>query len=1609
MKYISYFVTVGRYCVLIALCSAAVLRPSILGGLYFLIFLSSATWWACYKQLRKGFAILLRCLMPVVFIHLSATYAYQFQWPQELLEKNNSYARYFGLRPLVLYNSTEDDTRRFIYADEEWASYVNPIALYLLYYLLALESKGLLKPEEAVEERQPLTLGETTPLIQGVSPSTKRYGSGKRSTIFQDSTGSVTVTGENTEDIPLDELGAIEDDYKPTVFENVIFALESILQLIIRSSYIGTNIIMMAWSITYLSWITFVLLIWANLIWLVPNQRKSMLYSSPFLVVYAIFLLISAYIYSMDLTDEELPTALDGVNLEEIGFMKVRVLPCVPLYIKCLYTIMFWVTLRQYMQERLEQRQTSALADMVAPLQVTVGTAAGVNKEQEKGSKIMEKIGNYIKRFLTKFWIWIVAITLFAVAITGQRMTGFRIIYMALFLIFILSFQISFRIWRKMMFGFWLVVIIYSMINLVMVYTYQFKNFETYWTKYLHIPEEQQFDIGLEKFEIKQLFVRLVIPTFFVIITVIQLHYFHKDFMELSDPNNVSILREDVHENEDLDQSSMQGGAVVERSEMDDTTSTSVKFDFYELGNMSSIQVQHLAESWLKKLHHLKNLIYLFLELHMIKVVLLFAMLICVYDTCALYFPIIILISLALTFGRPMQLFAIYMSSLMVSVLLLARMIYQIKYITPGNWNVTCEFQNGLNITNNAHWLGFDKTNSVPRLVKWNITYILIVTLWSVILIRQHYYRISRGKPTTRAFFMFPKVTRVDADKDLKTCLKYLANYGFYKFGVEITLMVTVALIGIRMDMYAVMYSLWLCILFSLKRSTLSKIWIFYLAFIAVALPIQYFMAIGLPPTLCQAFPWDQTKMFRALQDWAYLLDTINPPPAKKLICDFILLLVVSRQWVVFRIERRYAGSNYAGGSNESIIHHAEEKDFKIPVPDFITYVRSYLDIFKKGILLSFLWVTLAIVFLAGTNRVNIFSVGYLIGAFVFLWHGSDFYLRPIPKILKQWQWLLGYNVTVIFLKTAFQILGCVFIQDIPTNCCWLIQLLGIGCVRKFGNVDLVDPRNIDDPPICKVPREFIGIAWDGICFGLLIMQRRIFNSYNFFHIVDETKATTILASRGAELIEEMRLKTMKEQEEMEYRVLEKIKMKMDRIKANQQKIQAASYTDKGSHAVAIRSGDYYMFDDLEDDEIDLLPEEKTVENEDASSKPTISEIEEHERRSVRIQDIPEDEDPQPGTSKDEDISELTESKDTVGNKILNCFLFISAFIESAMVSLTKFLNRYSRDYRYVLKVLAKEKKILKERTNYNIGYRLGSSQVWHPAGSYHSLLRQSVMVSMQNGETEDKPLDSDASDTKAVATSLPYSSEQDRKTTPSPDSLTQEFGEEMSSQDQPTIVKLLLAFWYIIMSRSEVLCYFVIFLNQIKTATFLSLPLPLMVFFWGSLTIPRPTKTFWVTIIAYTEVIVLIKCVFQFDIMPGNANTHDPFYPPRIIGTYRQKNYALWDLLLLLVVFFHRVLLKSMGIWSSTTPVPAALISDGDYKLEDSQLVPVSSGSQRNGTENEISQSISSQKISTPKKSESTTHDDENVLSVETVETRPMDYFPQALNLYNIQICGWF
>ena len=238
-----------------------------------------------------------------------------------------------------------------------------------------------------------------------------------------------------------------------------------------------------------------------------------MLRSSPFLVIYAEFLLLATYLFGMNLNEDELPAnvKLSGINLPQIGFIKYPHYPIAPIMLKSAFTVMFWASLRQMLQERVLEKQSTAFADMVAPLRTVVGAATareGIQKKPEKESVFVAKAAKFINDFLIKFWIFVVVITLFLCGITGQQMTGFRILYMALFLIFVLTFQVnyfvcrkfennikrfslptqfSYTAWRKFMYGFWLLVIVYSMFILVLVYTYQFPKTAKYFEDLLSI------------------------------------------------------------------------------------------------------------------------------------------------------------------------------------------------------------------------------------------------------------------------------------------------------------------------------------------------------------------------------------------------------------------------------------------------------------------------------------------------------------------------------------------------------------------------------------------------------------------------------------------------------------------------------------------------------------------------------------------------------------------------------------------------------------------------------------------------------------------------------------------------------------------------------------------------------------------------------------------------------------------------------------------------------------------------------------------------------------------------------------------------------------------
>lgn len=130
--------------------------------------------------------------------------------------------------------------------------------------------------------------------------------------------------------------------------------------------------------------------------------------------------------------------------MAQIGFVRYAEYPCKAILLKTLFTVVFWMTMRQHFYEREIKQQSSTLAHLASPIQVSVNAATsdldGPNTEHK--SKPFNRLAKIVKHLLLQLWIWVVVIALFLCGVYGQRMTAFRIIYMTLFLFFLILFQV---------------------------------------------------------------------------------------------------------------------------------------------------------------------------------------------------------------------------------------------------------------------------------------------------------------------------------------------------------------------------------------------------------------------------------------------------------------------------------------------------------------------------------------------------------------------------------------------------------------------------------------------------------------------------------------------------------------------------------------------------------------------------------------------------------------------------------------------------------------------------------------------------------------------------------------------------------------------------------------------------------------------------------------------------------------------------------------------------------------------------------------------------------------------------------------------------------------
>lgn len=209
----------------------------------------------------------------------------------------------------------------------------------------------------------------------------------------------------------------------------------------------------------------------------------------------------------------------------------------------------------------------------------------------------------------------------------------------------------------------------------------------------------------------------------------------------------------------------------------------------------------------------------------------------------------------------------------------------------------------------------------------------------------------------------------------------------------------------------------------------------------------------------------------------------------------------------VFEAEKKREHSKpfEGGGSNKTFLSESTNglDKYQNSMYMFNDKIENFVDPLKFYIFNIQYWVSLATICITGTRRFDVFSLGYISGAFIFLWYGTEFYTKPLETIVRWWDVLLTYNVWVIVLKVMIKIFICRFGEKIPLEYCWIANMFDLPCAK------------LKTSDFCIMMEKEPPYLYDGFAFVLIIFQRRIFLSYYFLNVVGETlKVTSVLASR---------------------------------------------------------------------------------------------------------------------------------------------------------------------------------------------------------------------------------------------------------------------------------------------------------------------------------------------------------------------------------------------------------------------------------------------------------------------------------------------------------------
>ncbi|GMT25385.1 hypothetical protein PFISCL1PPCAC_16682 [Pristionchus fissidentatus] len=1589
--------------IVILVGAVSCIQPSILSAPYFLVFLFMLTWYAMHKSIQhEGFNRIKRFIILYSGFHAFAIFVYQIPYVQELLRPEDLAARLLGLSAILQFKC--DTWYRFstdpkLVPERDWPVYANPFAVLLLFQFTIWQYSFT---KHGTHRYTRLDNGD-----DGSSVHEELLGDSDDEEQRGNAVPLKKITSQVMDRQRISQIFKGPKSQKSAASRGLIM----VITFFFSQAYVIGLVAMMTWALIYHSAFGLVLLLAACVIWIFPNSRKAAFRAAPLILAYVELLLIVQYICSMNI-DQDLKKYFEAheakittttpppsrilikppnsnrdlppndpapptlkMILEAIGIIvsDSRVQGMVMMLVKLFLSLPISLILRLARRDK----KFEALNDAERARRLAnYGTFASISQAEQSNTRMeSERSGAGADRTpssgLTRFfaclssllvalWLPVVFLVLIFASVWGKA-TLFTIGYFCFFAGSIVTFKTSFTLFRHTYFLIFTCLTAYTSLVILISYCYQFPEADEFVHKTLKIPKEWTDAFGLDQDgkDVDPLFTRLAPSILLYVVTMLQLKFFHNQWKALTECTG---RRDAACSIESVQQQQPGTSGALETTTAAGAGGAARRKRFNE--KVGSVVGDVIDVMWKIAEVHISKLVFLIIiclvcntdieEVKVTEKLIMPAM-----KPYAIYVPLLVLISLAVCLPRKAaSLFSILACAYLAAVAV-CKMIFQLEWFKIDS--IGPFINNGANCSQTRdppmqflEWFGLSKNLNTFDMIKDIIVSMLLLAIQSVVFYRRAFARAqaeidgAAPLPASARYICFPAQSPQSLDQNLSSFCKWLVDYSFYKFGVEISIIFMAIHIWVRMDAIAVCTSVFIILIVLSPRPLIRALWPILLCYLAVIFPLQYALHVGFPPMECIPYPWwpNDDSPSDASYGWLRSLVVLFNLSAYGVkwsggffISDFLALVAVASQLYVFTEE----SEEHPAGDNKSIYIG---RDIGIlpdnPHYDFIAKQRSFVDYAKIFVFQYGHWVTLLMVLIAGLGGTSLFALGYIVLSLSMLWEGNNLYLMKNHRLtLFRWKLVLAYTAIVIMLKTALQLLGCSLIVN-----CTIRQLFAVRCVCRNIKLNGFDP---DPNSSCNVEEAEANIGLDTFALGFIIFQMRILCSWYFQYVITEFRSEIVLANRGAVLSNQLIEKEMKEQEDQQSKKFDDIRNRTKIIRERYEQLQKeqdrTDIVEPDTYGAAKRAGDYYMFDydpaedELKKDRETFVPEvdpgasdfnkldpsqlayaavtkdmdikatltaaeraERSVEGGEIDKKKMMLDVVTPKSRaasgaesSTSVAGTPAG---AAGTSSEEEELEVDDTQSE--SKLMYFARFGLKMFTNSVDWISAFFNRRSREHRYVAFVLSQERTKLKEKKGHSL------NDVSRRLSDLHNDAKSERGLMVVQSESDIEKMEEAAIN---------------------------------SWQKGNVLARLLNAIGYCIGAHTDIVCYVLAILCHARGAGLITLPLPIMVFVWGTLSNPRPSKFFWVAMILYTELIIVIKFVCQFQFWPWmreatiTDHLNDQYWPPYIFGIQKKDFYPGYEVALLMALFFHRYMLRKLGLWKDAN---VSETFDGDFTLSD-------------------------------------------------------------------------